>query len=49
MKREYIMTSLLSLSIVFIATGVHINNLIIVAIGGLFCGVYNGMLFKKIE
>jgi len=47
MKRKYITTILLSLSIVFIAIGIHASNLIVVAVGGLFCGVYNGMLFKK--
>lgn len=49
MKREFIMISLLCLAIVFIAMGVHTNNLIIAGIGGLFCGIYNGMIIKKIE
>lgn len=47
MKREYIMAGLLGLSIVLAAVGVHTNNLIIIAIGGFLCGIYNGMLFKK--
>lgn len=47
MKREYIMTSLMCISIVLIVIGIHSNYLIIAAIGGAFCGIYNGMLFKK--
>lgn len=47
MKRKYIMAGLLSLSIVLAAVGVHTNNLIIIAIGGFFCGIYNAMLFEK--
>ena len=38
---------LLSVSIFLIAIGIHINNLILIGIGGFLAGVYNLMIYKQ--
>ena len=45
--KMYLTSILLSVSIGFIAIGVHINNLILVGIGGGLAGVYNAMIYYK--
>ena len=43
----YLTTILLDLAIALIALGIHINNFILVCIGGFLAGVYNSMMYKK--
>lgn len=45
--KMYLTTILLSVSIWFIAFGIHINNLILLGIGGFMVGVYNAMIYYK--
>ena len=42
-------TILLSVSILLIAIGIHIDNLILVGIGGFLVGVYNSMIHNNIK
>jgi len=47
--KMYSTTILLSVSIWLIAIGVHINNLILVGIGGFLVGIYNAMIQTRLK
>jgi len=42
-------TMLLSVAILLIAIGIHIDNLILVGIGGFLVGIYNSMIQKRLK
>ena len=47
--KMYSTTILLSVSIILIAIGIHIDNLILVGIGGFLVGIYNSMIQKRLK
>ena len=42
-------TILLSVSILLIAIGIHIDNLILIGIGGFLIGIYNSMIQRRLK
>ena len=47
--KVYSTTILLCVAIVLIAIGIHINNIILVSIGGGLAGVYDSMIQTKLK
>ena len=44
--KMYLTTILLCAAIILTTLGIHINNFILVGIGGFIAGVYNAMMHK---
>lgn len=47
MIKSLITTILLALSIVLVAIGINTDNNILIAIGGICTGIYNGIITKR--
>ena len=45
--KKYLTTALLCVGIVLIASGIHINSLILIGIGSSLLGFYSAMMYKQ--